>query len=67
MVIGIVYDRVRWDEKALFQAGKESNIPLKLIDAKGFQGRYVRCYSKGNTNNDLNHYIEVEVYGKPSN
>lgn len=37
----------------------------KLIDAKGVQGRYVRCYSNGNTNNDLNHYIEVEVYGKP--
>jgi hypothetical protein len=36
----------------------------KLIDAKGVQGRYVRCYSNGNTNNDLNHYIEVEVYGK---
>jgi len=37
----------------------------KLIDAKGVQGQYVRCYSNGNTNNDLNHYIEVEVYGKP--
>ena len=37
----------------------------KLIDAKGIQGRYVRLYSNGNTNNDLNHYIEVEVYGKP--
>ncbi len=37
----------------------------KLIDAKGVQGRYVRCYSNGNTNNDLNHYIEIEVYGKP--
>ena len=36
----------------------------KLIDAKGVQGRYVRCYSNGNTNNDLNHYIEVAVYGK---
>jgi hypothetical protein len=36
----------------------------KLIDAKGVQGRYVRLYSNGNTNNDLNHYIEVEVYGK---
>lgn len=35
----------------------------RLIDAKGVQARYVRCYSKGNTNNDLNHYIEVEVYG----
>jgi hypothetical protein len=36
----------------------------KLVDAKGVQGRYVRLYSNGNTNNDLNHYIEVEVYGK---
>lgn len=38
----------------------------RLIDAKGIQGRYVRCYSKGNTRNDLNHYIEVEVYGLPA-
>jgi hypothetical protein len=37
-----------------------------LIDAKGVKGRYVRCYSNGNTTNDLNHYIEVEVYGKPA-
>jgi len=36
----------------------------KLIDAKGVKGRYVRLYSKGNTSNDLNHYIEVAVYGK---
>ncbi len=35
----------------------------KLIDAKGVQGRYVRLYSNGNNNNDLNHYVEVEVYG----
>jgi hypothetical protein len=38
----------------------------RLIDAKGVQGRYVRCYSNGNTNNDLNHYIEIEVHGKPA-
>lgn len=37
----------------------------KLIDAKGVQGRYVRLYSNGNNNNDLNHYIEVAVYGTP--
>ena len=36
----------------------------KLIDAKGVQGRYIRLYSRGNTANDLNHYIEVEAYGK---
>ncbi len=38
----------------------------KLIDAKGVTGRYVRLYSKGNTTNKLNHYIEVEVFGKPA-
>jgi hypothetical protein len=37
----------------------------KLIDAKGTKARYVRLYSKGNSSNELNHYIEVEVYGKP--
>jgi len=38
----------------------------KLIDAKGAKGRYVRLYSKGNTTNKLNHYIEVEVFGIPA-
>jgi hypothetical protein len=38
----------------------------KLIDAKGVKGRYVRLYSKGNTTDTLNHYIEVEVFGKPA-
>ena len=37
----------------------------KLIDAKGVKGRYVRLYSNGNSSNELNHYIEVEVFGKP--
>jgi|SRR5665213_683377 len=37
----------------------------KLIDAKGVKGRYVRLYSNGNTTNKMNHYIEVEVWGKP--
>jgi hypothetical protein len=38
----------------------------KLIDAQGVTGRYVRLYSMGNTDNDFNHYIEVEVYGRPA-
>ena len=38
----------------------------KLIDAKGTKGRYVRLFSKGNTTNKMNHYIEVEVFGKPA-
>lgn len=36
----------------------------KLIDAKGENARYVRLFSKGSTADDLNHYIEVAVYGK---
>jgi hypothetical protein len=43
----------------------ETNLG-KLIDAKGTKGRYVRLYSGGNTANDLNHYVEVEVFGKPA-
>jgi hypothetical protein len=37
----------------------------RLIDTKGAKGRYVRLYSNGNTTNDLNHYVEVEVFGSP--
>ena len=37
----------------------------RLFDPKGVKGRYVRLFSNGNTTNDLNHYVEVEVYGTP--
>lgn len=37
----------------------------KLIDPKGAKARYVRLWSNGNTSNDMNHYVEVEVYGTP--
>jgi len=37
----------------------------KLIEGKGVKGRYVRLYSNGSTSDDLNHYIEVSVYGLP--
>ncbi len=37
-----------------------------LVDGKNTKGRYVRLYSAGNTSNDMNHYIEVEVFGKVS-
>jgi hypothetical protein len=37
----------------------------RLFDPKGVKARYVRLYSNGNTTNDLNHYVEVEVYGLP--
>ena len=37
----------------------------KLIKAGGVKARFVRLYSCGNTSNDQNHYVEVEVHGKP--
>ena len=37
----------------------------RLFDPKGITGRYVRLYSSGNTTDDLNHYIEVEIFGTP--
>ncbi|NCF93804.1 MAG: hypothetical protein GWQ05_23025 [Verrucomicrobiaceae bacterium] len=36
----------------------------RVIDGKGAKGRYVRLYSNGNSSNEMNHYIEVEVWGK---
>jgi hypothetical protein len=57
------------DNTAGLGAGKDLNYfdtyEGKLIDAKGVQGRYVRLYSNGNNVNDLNHYVEVEVWGRP--
>jgi hypothetical protein len=38
----------------------------RLIDAKETTARYVRLYSNGNTSDELNHYVEVEVYGQPA-
>jgi len=36
----------------------------KLVDAKGVKGQFIRLYSGGSTGSDMNHYIEVEVFGK---
>ena len=38
----------------------------KLIDPRGAKGRYVRLWSSGNTSNDMNHYVEVEIFGTPA-
>lgn len=58
------------DNTAGLGAGKDMNYietsEGKLMDAKGVQGRYVRLTSNGNNGNELNHYVEVEVWGKPA-
>ncbi|HEX2444837.1 MAG TPA: hypothetical protein VHJ77_12895 [Vicinamibacterales bacterium] len=55
------------DNSSKLGAGKEKEYVEvaegRLFDPKGAKGRYVRLYSNGNTTNDLNHYVEVEVYG----
>jgi hypothetical protein len=55
------------DNSSKLGAGKDKEYievaEGRLFDPKGAKGRYVRFYSNGNTTNDLNHYVEVEVYG----
>ncbi|WP_438479256.1 discoidin domain-containing protein [Oleiharenicola lentus] len=56
------------DNSAALGAGKdmayvETNAG-RLIDAQGARARYVRLYSNANTTDELNHYVEVEVYGQ---
>lgn len=36
----------------------------RIIDAQGVMGRYVRINSRGNTSDEMNHFTEVEVYGR---
>ena len=31
---------------------------------KGVKGQYIRFYSKGNSSDKANHYVEIQVYGK---
>ena len=38
----------------------------KLVEPRGIKARYLRLWSNGNTANDMNHYVEVEVYGTPA-
>lgn len=35
----------------------------KLVNARETKGQYVRLYSAGNTSNEMNHVVEVEVFG----
>ena len=58
------------DNSSGFGVGKDKEYievaEGRLFDPKGIKGRYVRMYSNGNTTNDLNHYVEIEVYGTPA-
>ena len=58
------------DDTSKLGAGKDMNFVEtaegKLVDAKGARARYVRLYSRGSSANELNHYVEVEVFGRPA-
>jgi hypothetical protein len=58
------------DKTSALGAGPDMNYVEtsegKLVDAKGARARFVRLYSRGNSQNDLSHYVEVEVYGRPA-
>jgi hypothetical protein len=58
------------DNSAGLGAGKDKEyietFDGRLFDPKGVKARYIRLYSAGNTSNDMNHYVEVEVYGLPA-
>jgi hypothetical protein len=38
----------------------------RIIEGKLTKARYVRLWSNGNTNNDMNHYCEVQVFAVPA-
>ena len=58
------------DNTSKLGAGKDMNYVEtsegKLVDAKGSRARYVRLFSRGSNANELNHYVEVEVFGRPA-
>ena len=43
-LMGLVYDRIRWEEKALIRASKGAGVPLKPIDAKKV---YINLFEDG--------------------
>jgi len=56
------------DDSSKLGKGKEQEY-IETNNGRPFavnrvKGRYVRFYSKGNTSNEMNHYTEIEIYGK---
>ncbi len=57
------------DNTAGFGIGKDlryvETAEGKLIDARGVEARYLRFISNGSDKTKANHYVEIEVFGKP--
>lgn len=56
-----------FDNKSGFGKGKDMNYVEtnhgRIIDGKGTKARYVRLWSFGNSADEMNRYIEVQVFG----
>lgn len=56
-----------YDNSAGFGVGEDKTYfethEGRIIDGRGEVARYVRLYSRGNTSNERNNYVEVEVWG----
>jgi hypothetical protein len=56
------------DNSAKLGAGKDKEYVEdnkgRPFAVNGVKGRYLRFYSRGNTSNEMNHYTEIEVFGK---
>jgi len=46
-------------QKEYIETNEGRPFPINAV-----KGRYVRFYSRGNTSNEMNHYTEIEIYGK---
>ena len=46
-------------DKEYIETNEGRPFPVNAV-----KGRYVRFYSRGNTANEMNHYIEIEIYGR---
>jgi len=46
-------------DKEYFETPEGRPFPINAV-----KGRYVRFYSRGSNDNEMNHYIEIEIYGK---
>lgn len=58
------------DNRAGMGAGKDKEYIEthmgRVFKVDGVKARYLRAYTQGNTSDNMNHYIEIEVYGRPA-
>ena len=54
-------------DKEYIEANEGKLVDCSKVDGgKPVKTRYIRLYTNGNTSNEMNHFIEVEVYGRPA-